>query len=276
MFWKSVIKKIPNFARVFYSGTGLLLTLPLAAMIHPSITDQRLDFFVTWLCGSLACLTVELALHGYRSYRNNRLGSPQVPREEKLSTLSFITEKLVGVAAIQLYSIHSMKEDPSWSSNLLFFSCLLAPICSQITETSYMCKFPERYNGFNLVMAMVSLFVVVCGLFECMQVTCILVVYLAFITCLLTDRFMMYFHSSEIHFLADYIGKRVICKDNNGNEYRGDFVSVDNDFDTSKFMRLVLKNVEKESDGKFVPHAESVYVDEISSLQLANEDAIVM
>ena len=140
MFWKSVIKKIPNFARIFYSGAGLLLTLPLAAMIHPSITDKRLDFFVTWLCGSLACLTVEFALHVYRSYRNNRLGSPQVPREEKLSTLSFITEKLVGVAAIQLYSIHSMKEDPCWSSNLLFFVLCSGFTCPGSTTSLYIEK----------------------------------------------------------------------------------------------------------------------------------------
>ncbi|EGT56534.1 hypothetical protein CAEBREN_18987 [Caenorhabditis brenneri] len=278
MFWESVIKKIPNFARVFYSGAGFLLTLPLAAMIHPSMAHQRIDFLASWLCGTFVFLTLELACYGYRSYRNNWNGRPQVPREKKLTTMSYGMEKLVMAAVMELIAFGIMERDLSWSFTLFDLSWGFATIafCSQIVENSYMCKFPERYNELNIVMAMVSLFVVVCAVFECMQVTCILMVYLAFIACLLTDLFMINFHPSEIHFLGDYIGKRVICKDLNGNEYRGDFMSVDNDFDTSKFMRLVLKNVEKESDGKFVFHADSVYVDEISSLQLANEVAIVM
>ncbi|EGT56559.1 hypothetical protein CAEBREN_07966 [Caenorhabditis brenneri] len=110
--------------------------------------------------------------------------------------------------------------------------------------------------------------------------------YINVIACFLVDIHTLFVHSSEVYFLEDFLGERVVCKDAlNGNEYRdscvrrdllnefvsGLFVSVDGE--RYSCMHLKLEHVEKMIGGVFVKRCEDVTVEELSSLELAdNED----
>ncbi|CAL2038025.1 unnamed protein product [Caenorhabditis brenneri] len=226
------------------------------------------NLFIFWLFSMLTLC----AAFGIKTYHNIHDGRHNwKSRHEKLIDLKIGTIGFLACSIVHL--VIGYMENGSCAGYIVLGLAHLASsafLGFYIMRQSYLCKFPEERMMVQIRMYALGL-LVECLLRWLHQIPSSQWLYINVIACFLVDIHTLFAHPSEVYFLEDFLGKRIVCKDvSNGNEYRGDFMSVDGE--RYSCMHLKLEHVEKMIGGEF-EQSEDVTVEELSSLKLAdNED----
>ncbi|EGT56696.1 hypothetical protein CAEBREN_09513 [Caenorhabditis brenneri] len=277
MLWVAYTRYTPNFASCFHVGvfSHILATYSMFYYPQKMKTEKgsyecmiQENLYIFWLFSMLTLC----AAFGIKTYHRIHDGRHiWKSRDEKLKDLKIGTIGFLACSIVQL--VPGYMENGSCAGYIVL---ALAHLASSvflgffIMQQSYLCKFPEG-SRITLQLKTFSLMILTEAILQIFhQISTSQFLYLNVVACFLIDARFLFAHSSNVYFLEEFLGERVVCKDAlNGNEYRGHFVSLDGD--NYSHMHLKLKHVEKIIEGKFVEQSEDVTVQELSSLVLVKD-----
>lgn len=277
MIWPVFIRVAPNFAGCFHVGIFSHVIGIYSMFYYPQrmkIEEGNYEYmirdnlFIFWLFSMLTFC----AAFGIKTYHNIHDGRHNwKPRHEKLKDLKIGT---IGFLACSIvYVVCGYMENGSCAGYIVLALAHLASsifLGFYIMQQSYMCKIPENLTIWQIRITALAM-MAECLFWWCGQIAITQQwIYFNVVACFLNYAYILFTHSSEVYFLEDFLGKRILCTDACfGNEYKGHFVSTGNE--NCRHMDLKLKHVEKMIGGEFVKQSEDVTVGEVSSLKLADD-----